>query len=89
MEVLGFIAVVIHWILQALMLVIIISALLSWIRPDPRNPFVRFVDGVSAMVCNPIRRVVPTAFGGFDLAPLFAILLLEALGWLVNRILLG
>jgi YggT family protein len=89
MEILGVLARAIAWGLDGLTLVLIVSALLSWVRPNPRNPVVRFVNGVSEAVCNPIRRVVPTVFGGFDLAPLFAILALRVVGYIASRILLG
>lgn len=61
-------------VLQVLLIVILINALLSWVRPDPSNPIVMFLDRVSSIVCDPIRKVVPTAVGGLDLAPLIAML---------------
>ena len=67
---------VLDFVLQALSLILLINALLSWVRPDPSNPIVRFLDTVSDAVCDPIRRLVPTEFGGFDLAPLGAMLLI-------------
>lgn len=62
--------------LGGLLLVIIINAVLSWVRPDPHNPIVQFLDRVSDVVCNPIRRIVPTVMGGIDLAPLIACLVI-------------
>jgi YggT family protein len=80
----GALAVVLNIVLNALMLIILINALLSWIRPDPSNPAVQFLDRVSDVVCNPIRRLFPTVFGGFDLAPMIAMLVLIFLQrWLV------
>ena len=69
-------ATVLNYVLQALLIVIFINALLSWVRPDPNNPIVMFLDRVSDMVCNPIRRMFPTMAGGMDLAPLIAMLLI-------------
>jgi len=73
---LGAIATVLELVLNALSIVIIVNALLSWVRPDPSNPIVRFLDQVSDTVCDPIRRLIPTVFGGFDLAPMIALLLI-------------
>jgi YggT family protein len=63
-------------VLQLLMFVILINALLTWVRPDPSNPIVQFLDRVSGLVCDPIRRIVPTNVGGIDFAPFVALLLI-------------
>ncbi len=60
--------------------VIIISALLSWVRPDPSNPIVQLLDRLTTPVYAMIRKLVPTVFGGIDLAPIiviFALIFLE------------
>ena len=63
-------------LLNGLMLIVLINALLSWVRPDPSNPLVQFLERVSDMVCNPLRRLFPTVFGGIDFAPFIAMILL-------------
>lgn len=68
------IAAVLDIALNALLVVIVINALLTWVRPDPDHPIVRFLDQVSDLVCNPIRRLFPTAVGGIDFAPFLAML---------------
>ena len=73
---LGAVATVLDVVLNALGIVLIINALLSWVRPDPSNPIVRFLDQVSDVVCDPLRRLFPTVVGGLDLAPMIAILLI-------------
>ena len=78
----GAVATVLQWVLNALWLILIINALLSWVRPDPSNPIVRFLDTVSDAVCDPIRRLFPTVVGGLDLAPLIAMGVI----WLVQRV---
>lgn len=78
----GAVATVLQWILNALWLILIINALLSWVRPDPSNPIVRFLDTVSDAVCDPIRRLFPTVVGGLDLAPLIAMGLI----WVLQRV---
>ena len=70
----GAVASVLDVLLQLLMLVILINALLSWVRPDPGNPIVQFLDRVSDLVCNPIRKLFPTQFSGIDFAPFLAML---------------
>ena len=69
----GAVATVLDVVLNALGIILIVNALLSWVRPDPSNPIVRFLDQVSDAVCDPIRRLIPTVVGGLDLAPIIAI----------------
>jgi YggT family protein len=73
---LGALAQVLDIVLNALMLIILINALLSWVRPDPRQPIVMLLDRISDFVCDPIRRLVPTNAGGIDFAPFLAMLLI-------------
>jgi YggT family protein len=73
---LGALAQVLDIVLNALMLIILINALLSWVRPDPRQPIVMLLDRISDFVCDPIRRLVPTSAGGIDFAPLLAMLII-------------
>jgi YggT family protein len=69
----GALATVLEVGLNVLSLILIINALLSWVRPDPANPIVRFLDQVSDAVCDPVRRLFPTVVGGLDLAPMIAL----------------
>jgi YggT family protein len=72
-----FIAVgnVIDILLTIYMWVIIIAALVSWVNPDPYNPIVRFLYGVTDPVLRPIRRRVGV-FGGIDISPMIVILII-------------
>lgn len=54
---------------------IIISALLSWVNPDPYNPIVRFLYKVTEPVLYPLRRRMG-AMGGLDLSPMIVILVI-------------
>jgi YggT family protein len=67
-------ATVLDIVLNALLIVIFVNAILSWVRPDPNNPIVMFLARVSDMVCDPIRRLFPTTAGGMDFAPFIAML---------------
>jgi YggT family protein len=79
------IAVILDVVLQTLLVIILINALLSWVRPDPSNPIVVFLERVSDLVCNPIRRVIPTNVSGIDFAPFVAMLLI----WFVKMFLVS
>ncbi len=62
--------------IQLLQLFILAWALMSWFRPDPRNPLVRLIHAVVDPVMRPIAALIPP-MGGLDLSPLVAILLLQ------------
>ncbi len=70
------IARVLQIVLNIAMWIIVIQALLSWVNPDPYNPIVRFLYGVSDPVLRPIRRRLPVYSAGFDLSPIVAILII-------------
>ena len=72
----GAVAVVLDVVLQALLIISLVAAILSWIRLDARNPLLDFLDRASDFVCDPLRRLFPTVFGGVDIAPLIAMLVL-------------
>jgi len=62
---------------------IIIRVVLSWIGSNSYNPAVALIDSITEPVLRPFRRIVPP-LGGFDLSPLFAIILLMALTILIE-----
>lgn len=65
------------WLYSA---IIIVRALISWVSPDPRNPIVRLLSQVTEPVLAPLRRLVPPrVFGGLDLSPILAIVLITLL----------
>jgi YggT family protein len=65
--------------------IIVASALLSWIRPNPYNPIVRTLYSLTEPVYNAIRKVVPTTFGMIDLAPMIVIFILIFFDNLIAR----
>ena len=74
------VASILEVVFNGLMLVIFVNALLTWVRPDPQNPIVQFLERVSDLVCSPIRRLFPTVLAGIDFAPYIAILALMFIG---------
>ena len=70
------VASVLDVLLQTLLVIIFIHALLTWVRPDPSNPIVMFLERVSDLICNPIRRMIPTNVSGIDFAPFIAMLVI-------------
>lgn len=56
--------------------VVIISSLLTWVKPDPSNPIVQILDRLTEPVYAVIRKKVRTNLNGIDLAPLVVIVAL-------------
>jgi len=68
------VAIIIDYLLTAYTWIIIAQSILSWVRPDPYSPIVRFLYAVTEPVLSPIRRRIPVSLGGFDFSPLVVIL---------------
>ncbi len=75
-------------LLQLYYLLIIIRALMSWMRVDPRNQFVRILNAVTDPVLDPIQRVIPPIAGNLDISPVVAIVLVQLLRKVIARIFL-
>ncbi len=57
--------------------VILIKIILSWVAPHTHNPATALLSTLAEPVLRPFRRIVPP-IGGFDISPIFAIILLQA-----------
>ena len=66
-----------HTLISVYIWVIIIAALLSWVRPDPNNPIIQMLYRLSEPAYVYLRKFVPTVFNGIDLAPLMLIVGLQ------------
>jgi YggT family protein len=67
------VATITDMLLRIYMYMIIGSALLSWVNPDPYNPIVRFLRRATDPVLDKVRSRMPY-MGGVDLSPLAVIL---------------
>jgi YggT family protein len=86
MDIIGYffvaLARVLDIVLSLYFWVILIAALMSWVRPDPYNPVVRFLRAVTDPVFYRVRRWLPfLTVGGIDLSPIAVILALQFLQW--------
>jgi YggT family protein len=71
------IGTVLHYFLMTYMWVVIIGALITWVRPDPYNPIVRFLRGVTEPLFYWLRRRIPLVIGGIDISPVIVILAIQ------------
>ena len=75
-------------LIETYMYVVLIRVVISWINPDPYNPIVQFLRGVTDPAIEAVRRIMPNFLlsTGLDFTPLILILLLQAVMMLLNRI---
>lgn len=77
---LGAVVGIINVLLTMYFWVVVISALMSWVRPDPYHPAVRFLRAATEPVFFRIRRAIPfVMIGGFDLSPVVVLLFIQFL----------
>ncbi|UCD34087.1 MAG: YggT family protein [Nitrospiraceae bacterium] len=67
------VAAVLKFLLNIYVWIIIISALISWVNPDPYNPIVRFLRTATDPVLRPIRNFIGYRLGPIDVSPIVAI----------------
>ncbi|HQW81272.1 MAG TPA: YggT family protein [Pseudomonadota bacterium] len=75
-------AMLIQFAATALLWMIIVRAILSFVSPDPYNPVVQTLYRLSDPILKPFQKLVPS-IGGLDLSPLFAVLVLQLVRVLV------
>ncbi len=69
--------------LRLFMFAIIVRIVLSWIAPQTHNPVSAILTSITEPLLAPCRRLIPS-MGGFDISPVFAIILLGALSILLQ-----
>lgn len=84
---------IVHSLLTVYIWIVIIGALLSWVRPDPYNPIVQVIYRLTEPAYRLMRKLMPTVFNGLDLAPLILIILLQVIDVvlvnIINAVVLG
>lgn len=82
-------AMILDQALRLYSLVIMVAVLISWVSPDPFNPIVQFLRGITDPFLSWIRRVMPfVVVGMIDLSPIVAFFLIQLLQMVLVRSLL-
>lgn len=81
------VAKILSMAITAYIWIVIIAALISWVRPDPYNPIIQILQRLTEPVYAFIRRYIPTVVGGLDLAPLIVIFGLQFIDLFFVRLL--
>ncbi|MBC3804720.1 YggT family protein [Acetobacterium fimetarium] len=64
-----------YWLFELITILIFVNIVFSWVRPDPNNPIVKAIYGLTEPILAPLRRF--TVFGPIDFSPFAAVLLLQ------------
>ncbi len=80
---------IVHSLLTVYIWVVIIGALLSWVRPDPYNPIVQIIYRLTEPAYRAIRRMMPTVFNGIDMAPIILIVGLNVIDVILVNVING
>ena len=83
----GVIANFVDLLFTALTFAIIARALISWVPIDRYHPIVQFLDQITEPILAPLRRLIPSV-GMMDITPIVALILLQILQALVDRVFL-
>ena len=80
------VALVLGSLLSLYFWIVIIAALLTWVRPDPYNPIVRTLRTLTEPVFYRVRKLLPFTYSnGMDFSPVVVLLAIE----LFNRIVIA
>lgn len=77
---------IIHSVITMYIWVVIIAAVLTWVRPDPSNPIVQLLYRLTEPAYALVRRYIPTVFNGIDLAPLVIIIGLQVFDVILTKL---
>jgi YggT family protein len=79
---------VLNMLLEIYMWIVIVRAVLSWVRPDPYNPIVRFIYGLVDPVTYRLSRILPTRLGMIDVSAMILIVAIYLMKLVVVRIII-
>jgi YggT family protein len=79
-----------HTVINVYIWIVIISALLSFVRPDPSNPIVQTLNRLTEPVYDFVRKKMPfVVLSGIDLSPIVILLTLQFIDSFMMRSFFG
>lgn len=77
---------ILHMVFSLYTWVVVISALITWVNPDPYNPIVRTLRALTEPVFWRVRRMMPFLYtSGVDLSPVAVILAVQFFDYILVR----
>lgn len=83
------IGVILHLLITFYILIVILAALCSFVQANSYNQFVIFLYQVTEPVYMRVRKIIPTNFGGIDIAPLVVVVILKFIDLFVVGVILN
>jgi YggT family protein len=84
----GVLVLLVGWTFALLRIALIVRVISSWIRVSPYSPWIRWSYAFTEWMLAPLRRIIPL-FGGIDVTPIVAYLVLRVLEGIVVGALAG
>lgn len=83
----GFLIVILTTAINCYSMVIVFWVVLSWFRTAHKtvNDIYKVLDKIVAPYVNIFRKIIPTV-GGLDFSPMIALIVLQAVVWLLARL---
>lgn len=75
--------------INAYELLIWVYVIFTWLHISRYNPLARVIYDITEPFVNKFRAVIMFQGGGFDIAPIIAVIVLEMIRGVINRALLG
>lgn len=68
-----------NYLFELIYLLIFVRVILSWMRPNPKNPLIRIVYNMTEPILEPFKRILHkfNVGGMIDFSPIFAILAIQ------------
>ena len=80
------VALVLGSLLNIYFWIVVIAALVTWVRPDPYNPIVRTLRLLTEPVFYRVRKHLPFTYaGGLDFSPIIVLLAIELFNSIVVK----
>lgn len=81
------IATILSMLINLYIWIIVIAALISWVRPDPFNPIVQLLNRLTQPLYAKLRKFIPTTISGIDFSPLIVAVVLKFIDLSLVRLL--
>ena len=81
----GIVGLLISWTFTILKVALVVRVISTWLPVSPHSPWIRWSYALSDPILAPLKRVVPS-FGGLDITPILAYILLNVVESLLFRL---
>lgn len=78
---------IVYKLLEIYELILIARIIMSWIKPNPSNPIVMWINRITDPVLEPVRKMLPLSGAGIDFSPIIVFILIKIIkGFLIGGV---